>query len=85
MQEQDKSLGFLKTGLKVPAAGDLQLGEGSGFVPAENMQESGQDAVGMDGEIARCREGSGSSAGRSQLPEKALYRESDGFRTRGVS
>lgn len=44
-QEQDISLGFFRTGFKVPAAGDLQLG---GFVPAENMQVSGQDAVGME-------------------------------------
>lgn len=55
-QEQGKSLAFLKIGFEMPAAGDLQLGRGSGFVPAENMQEFGQDAVGMDGETAQRRE-----------------------------
>lgn len=48
LQEQDKFLGFLKTGFKVPAAGDLQLRQGSGVVPAEKVQLSGQGAVGMD-------------------------------------
>lgn len=47
LQEQDKSLGFLKIGFKVPAAGDLQLRQGSGLVPAENMQVFGKNAVGM--------------------------------------
>lgn len=51
---------FLKIHFRGPAAGStggLQLRQGSGFALAENMQESGQDTVGMGRETAQGREG----------------------------
>lgn len=80
-QEQDISLGFFRTGFKVPAAGDLQLG---GFVPAENMQVSGQDAVGMEWEIAQCREVQ-QQCWMQSAPRKGRTGKSDEFRACGAS
>lgn len=60
LQEQDRSLEFLKIRFKGPAAastGGLQLRQGSGFALAESVQESGQDTVGTGAETAQCREG----------------------------
>lgn len=39
------------------STGGLQLRQGSVFALAENMQESGQDAVDMGRETVQCREG----------------------------